>query len=206
MTNQPAYYECHCGFYHPLGYDGGCEVADARFISEELDEIHGEGQWQEVFVDQEGEVSAPPAPSPVRRHKNYDRMMALTEDTDINGNKLVPGCRVRCYSLAAYNADNDWFTGMEIADRESEGHFSYLEGELVAIDEYFANDPVRKGRYYQVAMTKSVAPVVVRSHNTFEMTERIETRHYSDGRAFPIYWPVNGEDRECGKSFSTVRI
>ncbi len=182
-----SYFECpKCSCYHVVGYDGNCE--DEAFLDEELDELHGVGGWEEIEVTRD----LVPETAPItHRKKNYDRMMRVTEDTDINGNKMKPGCKVRCFYDAAYDAERDWLIGMETV-----GNCSYFEGELLAIEHHYDNDPLKTGRYYKIALTKSVHPIVNRSHNDFEVTNKMQTAHYRDGRVNPLYYPVNGKGKD----------
>ena len=209
MKRKPAFYECHCGFYHALGYKGGCEDATARFLSEELDELHSEG-WQEVFTDQEVE----PAPQVVAapRRKNFNRMMALTPETDVEGNKIEVGCRVRCFSGTYYDSEHDYLMGLDTI-----GNGSYSEGRVLAIEEHTPLD-WHPGIYYLVEMERVVGPLIERTRSNFIITEHTRTtntagRSYviANGNEHPaVRVDENGvysvDDSEIHKNFAVVRI
>lgn len=172
MTN-PRYFECpRCGFYHVSGAGNSCGNDNESFITEELNENHPDG-WDEEYADEDV------APTPVARpHRNYDRMMALTANADINGRKLEAGTRIRCYSLPHHDPENDWFVGMD---------GSYVEGRIVEILDYTA-PYTATAPYYLIDMEREVAPVVDRTRNDFATRPETQPR-MAHGQ---MRVPVNG--------------
>jgi hypothetical protein len=207
MTN-PAYYECQCGFYHLLGSTGACGNDTLSFIIEELDEKHPEG-WDETETQE--------TDTPVKRHKNYDRMMGLTADSDINSKKIEPGCRVRVFDSAAYDNENDWFSGMELIG-PGPNFKGFVEGELLRIEEYAPkneNDPRSAGTYYVILPLLNVFEEFTKlnRYNPLEqpaltgriLTETLQNNNY--GRGWTIMIPVNGTIRHDGtKFFGVLRV
>lgn len=171
-----AYYECHCGFYHVVGHTGGCDDDATRFISEELDEKHGAGEWDEIF----DEIATSPA-TPIARHKNYDRMMALTPETDLDGRQIEVGCRVRCFSASYYDPENDWLMGMDTV-----GKTAYLEGRVIEIAEHTPSQWT-PGIYYSIEIDREVAPVIERTRSDFTARESRATV-----RTGQTWFPANG--------------
>ncbi len=192
----PRYYECpSCSCYHIVGYNGSCDDADSAFLDDELNEKHGVDGWEEIEVAAHRDPE--PRAAPVRR-KNYNRILAITEDTDINGAKLEPGCRVRCF-CARYDAERDWILGIDTTD-------THYEGELLEIVDY-QDSWSNQFRAYKIAITRCISHVVVRTRNDFEIIDALETTYYRDGRRFPDHFTANGHQYEDGtRTFGIVRI
>lgn len=159
---RPAYFECRCGFYHLLGATNACGNDAASFISEELDDKHGEGKWDEIFPAEEETEQVPAA---VRR-KNYDRIMAITAETDIDGKKLESGCKVRVF-FPYYDPENDWLMGMDTTGRRC----SYIEGRLVEIADHKPTYATEAYPHYAIDLDREVTPTITRTRNDFESGE-----------------------------------
>lgn len=155
-----AYYECRCGFYHAVGATAVCGEESASFLSEDLDDMHGSGNWSEEFLDEPSE-----AETIIHRHQNYDRMMALTSETDINGKTIEVGCKVRCFAPTHYDGDHDWFIGLDLA-----GKTSYIEGRVAEISEYTPHASV-PGIHYLINVEKEVSPFVDRTRSDFTVKD-----------------------------------
>lgn len=174
----PSYYEHSCGFYHVVGHNGGCDDDATRFIAEELNERHGEGNWEEVDAPEET-ISVT---TEVRR-KNYDRLMALTPDRDIDGKAIEISCRVRCFLATYYDPGNDWLIGLNTT-----GACSYTEGTLSGFRTVPADGDIPATDCYVVAMERTVCPTHEKRHNTFTMKN--ETQTLAARGEFLV--PVNG--------------
>jgi hypothetical protein len=188
------YFVCRtCGFFHRVG-SNDCD-SDSAFVIDELNETYGIDGWKEV--------QAKPAEIPKINGaaKNHARLMGLTQDIDINGKALVPGCRVRCFSGARYDAENDWLLGLDTI-----GVCCYIEGKLQGIKRCFEG-AWNEGIYYLVEIDLAVCPMVKRGFMEFEILDQTETIRYTDGARFPKYVRVNGLDRPDGlKTFGVMRI
>lgn len=182
----PTYFECaDCGFYHRQHrtHIGACQTDPAeRFTPEELDELHGEQQWQEI----EGEVELPVQSE--RARKNLDRLTGLTAETDYEGNVLEPGCSVRVFDFYRYDPETDGIAGINtIGDR-----VSYAEGVLVRI-----NEP--NGKY-----TVQLRIEVQRTNTTSRIAPGSIVSRPIGGLCYP---PTNGTPTQMGwPTFGVFRI
>ena len=159
---RPVYVECSdCGFFHTEAVSA-CDGAE-RHIPEDLDEQYGEGGWVEIAYDPTEE------PQPMGARANFERMMALTPETDIEGNRIEVGCRVRCFDSTRYDPEHDGLLGLNI-----DGRCSYIEGVITEITKY-TPPSWHEGVYYLVETQKSVSPVIERSRNDYTVRDETQT-------------------------------
>ena len=65
----PKYFECGCcGDFHVVGSGGDCREDDTCFTGDQLDDMHGEGRWDDVDIKPQmaeaDESDEPALPSP----------------------------------------------------------------------------------------------------------------------------------------------
>lgn len=103
------------------------------------------------------------------------RLLRLSPDTDLNGNRIEAGCNVRFYASAFYDDENDTLLGIAITPTTGIA----IDGILESID-----DTVEPAVYVIRTMTEDY-PVVdgrmYRQTGEFKVTGRTrQTRHSAD--------------------------
>lgn len=128
---------------------------------------------------------------------NYERMMALTPDTDIDGKIIAIGSRVRCFDAARYNPEHDALLGLSTT-----GVCSYMDGTVVSIGPHTPHG-WHEGTYYLVELERSVAPVIERTRTHYTVTDQTQTQLVR-GQAYIL---ANGTELPDGtRSFGVLRI
>lgn len=127
-----SFYECNdCGFLHPINFAGLCSDLDNRYTPDELDELHGEDGWLET--DDPGDkpmaMTDKPNDKPNADKPNFARIQRITATTDLFGQPLDIGCKVRVFHFYDYDHETDQCRGVS-ALGEGQG---YWEGTLTAI-------------------------------------------------------------------------
>jgi hypothetical protein len=197
MTVAPSFYECnHCGFLHPLGFAGACADLDHRFTPDELDELHGEDGW--IETDDPGEPTT--APKAMADDKpNLARIQKITATTDLFGQPLEVGCKVRVFHFYDYDPETDQCRGVS-ALGEGQG---FWEGTLTAIGQA-PEDPNFPGPRYTI---KTESDTYWAKNNT--NSPAVKRRQATTDTVYP---PVNGtpvhlRGRDLGwRTFGVFRI